>query len=56
MSSNTQNLVTLILKAAALALSVASIALGTMKALSPENGVSMLGLGVCCLALASLRK
>ena len=54
--SNTRNLVSLILKAVAMALAVASVVLGAMKTLTPENGMTLLGLGLFCLALAALQK
>jgi hypothetical protein len=54
--SNPQRLVPLILKAVALALAVATVVLGVLKALPPENGLTLLGLGLFSLALAALQK
>lgn len=49
-------LIQTILKAVALAMGVAVAALSALNALTPRQGLSLLGLGVACLAIQSLRK
>lgn len=49
-------LVTLILKAVALAMGVVVVVLSVLQELEPAAGMSMLGIGLACLALASLSK
>lgn len=49
-------LIQTILKALALAMGVAVAALSALNALTPRQGLSLLGLGVACLAIQSLRK
>jgi hypothetical protein len=46
----------LILRAVALGTSVASIVLGVLGAATPETSVTLLGIGLFALALASLRE
>lgn len=45
-----------ILQAVALAMGVAVAALSVLHALTPEQGLPLLGLGLACLALRSMRK
>lgn len=49
-------LITLVLKATALGMAVATVVLDTLKTLAPETGLSLLALGLACLALAALQK
>ena len=51
-----QGTVDLILKAVALAMSVASIVLGILKASTVETNVTLLSIGLFALALAALQK
>ena len=47
--------VTLILKAVAMGMGVASIVLSILNTLTPETGVTMLGIGLFALALVALQ-
>ncbi|MBN2393454.1 MAG: hypothetical protein JXR84_22165 [Anaerolineae bacterium] len=47
--------VTLILKAVALGMGVAAVALGILSAITPATGVTLLGIGLFALALAALQ-
>ena len=51
-----QGTIDLILKAVALAISVASIVLGILKASTIETNVTLLSIGLFTLALAALQK
>jgi hypothetical protein len=46
----------IVLKCAALGLAGAAVVLDTLTAFEPESGVSLLALGLVCLALAVLQK
>jgi hypothetical protein len=48
--------VTLILKAVALGMAIASLVLGIMGVTTPETGVTMLSIGLFALALVALQK
>jgi hypothetical protein len=50
-----QKMVQLVLKAVAVGMSVASMVLGYLGAVSPETQVSLLGLGLFALAVAALQ-
>jgi hypothetical protein len=50
-----QGLVNLVLKAVALAMAVASVVLGILNAAGPDTQVTLLGIGLFTLALASLQ-
>jgi hypothetical protein len=51
-----QTIVTLVLKAIALALPVASVVLGILNAATVETQVTLLGIGLFALALAGFQK
>jgi len=51
-----KNIVELVLIVVALALSIASVVLGMVKAATPEALVAFLGLGLLALSLAALQK
>ncbi|MGD9100580.1 MAG: hypothetical protein PVF45_08865 [Anaerolineae bacterium] len=48
--------VAMILKTVALGTAAASVILGIMEAITPETGVTLLGIGLFALALAALRE
>ena len=47
--------VTLILKAVALGMAAASVVLGVLNVLTPETGITLLGVGLFALALVALQ-
>jgi hypothetical protein len=51
-----RKLANVVLKALALGMGVATVVLSTLQALTPESGLSMLALGLTCLALAAFQK
>jgi len=52
----TQNIVSTVLKAVAVGLSVASIVLGVLKVADTSTQVTLLGIGLAALAIAALQK
>jgi hypothetical protein len=54
-NKSVRNLVNLIFKAVAVAMGVAVVVLGTMGSLTPQTGMSLLGMGLLALAIAALR-
>ena len=54
-STDTRSLINLILRAIAVALSIAVIVLQTLHTLTPDTAVTLLGLGLFSLALAALQ-
>lgn len=53
---NTGSIVDLVLRAVALAMSIAAVVLGFLDAASLETRVTLLGIGLFILALAALQK
>jgi hypothetical protein len=49
-------IIDLVLKAVALGMAVASIVVGVLKTATVETQVTLLGIGLFCLALAALQK
>lgn len=56
MRENTKQLMQTILKAIALAMGVAVVALSAMHKLNIDSAIPMLGIGVCCCGISLLNK
>ena len=56
MTENVQTIVTLVLKAVAVGMSVASIVLGFLNVTDIDTNVTLLGIGLFALAVAALQK
>jgi hypothetical protein len=53
---NIRKLTSVVLKALALGMGVVTVVLSTLQTLTPETGLSLLALGLTCLALAAFQK
>ena len=54
--SNTSRIITLVLKAVAVGMSIAAIVLGVLGTASVETLITMLSIGLAALAIASLQQ
>jgi len=56
MTENVQTIVTLVLKAVAVGMSIASIVIGFLNVADVDTHLTLLGIGLFALALAALQK